>query len=528
MSKKPVQEAWTALAADVCGRKHFRRGLPGQDAALAITSPRPFAVVCDGRGSAANSHWGARAAVHAIRRQVTVMHNELDRLLNEADGPENTSLLQRVAEQFYRAAAFVQKECAEERGGAPVEYEFTLLVFLAGSLHGLALHVGDGAIAIEEQSGIRLLSKPDKGEFANQTRFVRYGKTATMRHAWVDIAGLQGVAMFSDGTYEGLVEQTTDKVSLSLVNCWTGMRQGSYTRFDLLALLTDPQWEPRVQDDRCLALLSRRETNAEPTPKALWQSGIAVPTTPEAEADTPAPSEVVTSAAPLLFSGARTSPEGSGKPKRGRVRDLPLWFAIALLLANLFLQFTKKDMFNEFSDCQRAGKCSCMIANAKTSPQITGTHGERRGTQQREKINTEKEFFSGKGEAEGLPVDMHLLIGNSFPLSLIRRPVRIAPQSVGLLREAVDGAELHSFWGHANTAHMAEELLGCKLFRVSERPALTLSESRKPILDGLAFDECWVLSPDYLPGYRPKVGEEVSTDRIQGWQVLRLTWEDAE
>lgn len=119
---------------------------------------------------------------------------------------------------------------------------------------------------------------------------------------------------------------------------------------------------------------------------------------------------------------------------------------------------------------------------------------------------------------------MHLLIGSTFPLSLIRSPVRIEPRSLEDLHAAVTACEVHSFWGHANTAAVAESMLGIDLFRESERPALTLSESRKPMLDGIEFDACWVLSPDYAPGFRPAIGVEVDSNRIQGWQVLRMNW----
>lgn len=121
---------------------------------------------------------------------------------------------------------------------------------------------------------------------------------------------------------------------------------------------------------------------------------------------------------------------------------------------------------------------------------------------------------------------MNLLLGNSFPLSLIRRPVRIVPQPASVLLKALEGAEVFSFWGHANTAPVAETLLGRPLFRSSERPALTLSEVRKPVLDGVEFAECWILSPEYRPGFRPNIGEEVSADQILGWQVLHMIWED--
>jgi hypothetical protein len=37
-------------------------------------------------------------------------------------------------------------------------------------------------------------------------------------------------------------------------------------------------------------------------------------------------------------------------------------------------------------------------------------------------------------------------------------------------------------------------------------------------------NECWVLSPDYPPGFRPAIGEEVTDDKIIGWQVLKIKW----
>ncbi len=67
---------------------------------------------------------------------------------------------------------------------------------------------------------------------------------------------------------------------------------------------------------------------------------------------------------------------------------------------------------------------------------------------------------------------MHLLIGSTFPLSLIRAPVRIVPSSLDELRERLPGAE----------------------------------------------------SPDYTPGFRPAIGEEVTPEQISGWQILRLFW----
>lgn len=118
-----------------------------------------------------------------------------------------------------------------------------------------------------------------------------------------------------------------------------------------------------------------------------------------------------------------------------------------------------------------------------------------------------------------------ILIGNAFPLSLIRRPVHIAPVSVDELWAAARNTEIISFWGHANTLAAAEAFSGLPLAPAVERPVIQLQESGLPSMVGQTFCECWIISPDYIDGFRPAVGEEVPPERIMGWQILKITWE---
>ena len=118
-----------------------------------------------------------------------------------------------------------------------------------------------------------------------------------------------------------------------------------------------------------------------------------------------------------------------------------------------------------------------------------------------------------------------ILIGNSFPLSLIRRPVRIEPQSLNTLLTAAKDKTIASFWGHANTLKYVEHFTGLSLTPNGERPIIQLQESRLPQLYGQTFCECWVLSPDYISPFRPAGSEEVPPSNISGWQILRLIWE---
>jgi len=118
-----------------------------------------------------------------------------------------------------------------------------------------------------------------------------------------------------------------------------------------------------------------------------------------------------------------------------------------------------------------------------------------------------------------------LLIGSTYPLTLIRRKVSIAPQPIEALQEEIRSRPINSFWGHNNTLAAAEQLLGAGVKPNSERPAISLDADYYPCLDGECFRECWVMSPDYVQGFRPNIGEEVTTDKIIGWQILKITWE---
>jgi hypothetical protein len=120
---------------------------------------------------------------------------------------------------------------------------------------------------------------------------------------------------------------------------------------------------------------------------------------------------------------------------------------------------------------------------------------------------------------------MTLLLGNTFPLVLIRRPVSITPVAdADAVREKLRAADVHSFWGHANTAYAASSFLGVDV-TVSVRPVLALTPDGLPTLDGIVFKECYVVSPDYATNFRPAVGEEVKPEQIKGWQILLIEWQ---
>lgn len=118
-----------------------------------------------------------------------------------------------------------------------------------------------------------------------------------------------------------------------------------------------------------------------------------------------------------------------------------------------------------------------------------------------------------------------ILIGNSFPFALLRRDADVRMLSLDALRTELVGAEIVSFWGHENTRAAAEVVLGGVSLRpATERPALALTPDGLPSLYGRAFRSCYVLAPDYRPGYRPAIGTEPGPNDILGWHALRVDW----
>ena len=116
------------------------------------------------------------------------------------------------------------------------------------------------------------------------------------------------------------------------------------------------------------------------------------------------------------------------------------------------------------------------------------------------------------------------LTGNSFPMSLVRRRVMIEPHSLEEYKQQLATGDWKSYWGHENTLSAAQAVCGFDLRPQERRPAVTLDAEGYPSLYGESYKECWVLSPEYEAGFRPALGEEVSLERIVGWQVLRIVW----
>ena len=129
----PIRPRWSALAASIPGSGHIRRAIPCQDASLAILSPRPALIVCDGRGSAQRSHDGSQAAVRAFKSQIAVFEPMLASILDSPD--DRTSAWLQFSRIIYRTLMQVKLDLAEQHGLPEREFDFTVAFAIAGSHH---------------------------------------------------------------------------------------------------------------------------------------------------------------------------------------------------------------------------------------------------------------------------------------------------------------------------------------------------------------------------------------------------------
>ena len=160
---------WKAGGISVAGFAHIDEGIPCQDAhAFEMRDDGWFvAAVADGAGSAAKSHTGAQAYVSSVVSYF-------------ATQPELPSMAEDVmAAAFIREIDATTRRLVEADGDEPVnlsksDFAATVIMVVCHQEGGAFFHVGDGAgVALKlADMALSVVSKPENGEYANETYFV--------------------------------------------------------------------------------------------------------------------------------------------------------------------------------------------------------------------------------------------------------------------------------------------------------------------------------------------------------------------
>lgn len=250
---------WTGFAASIPGGGHIRHGIPCQDASAVMTAPRPAVIVCDGRGSASLSHFGAQGAVSAFRSQMSILEPFLVNILDVEEEKQDQWI--KFCRIMYRTLMQVKYDLAEQHNTEEKEFDCTVAFAIAGEKHIGCFQVGDGSIVVRQNGICKAVFPPEKGEFANQTHFLRPGGEEEMKFQYtlLDAEVNSGIAVTSDGP-EHLMFRLSDMTPGKIFDMFLDdLRKEELSKQDLMDYLTRREWadDPRGSDDRSLALLAR-------------------------------------------------------------------------------------------------------------------------------------------------------------------------------------------------------------------------------------------------------------------------------
>ncbi len=260
---------WEGLAVSVIGPEHVRREMSLQDASGVILSQRPAAVVCDGAGSAPFSHVGAEAAVREFRISLSALEPMLEACLDsdETSFGGAKDYWRYLAYWMCRAIVAAKEESARVGSGDPRDYDFTLAAVVVGKMRTAFLQVGDGAIAVRLRrwGGSALVFKPEKGRYANVTKFLDRDTVEEdeFQTRVLPTSAISGVMVMSDGPEIKMLDMSGNRPAKIVSDMIGDCAKGELDRASLLNYLTGSRWmnDPRGGDDKSVAILALANTH---------------------------------------------------------------------------------------------------------------------------------------------------------------------------------------------------------------------------------------------------------------------------
>ena len=177
------------LTASVRGRSHEHKGTFRDDhSAIEYLSDSGWSIltVADGAGSCQYSRQGSKIAIEEIIKNIKQCSelkdtNAVDTAIYDINKPENLKYITSIIHStLYLGALETYKalESFSKKEGINVkDLSTTLLIALHKKVKGkhfiATFSIGDGLIGLyDKNNSIKLLSEPESGEFAGQTRFL--------------------------------------------------------------------------------------------------------------------------------------------------------------------------------------------------------------------------------------------------------------------------------------------------------------------------------------------------------------------
>ncbi len=251
--------AWQAGAATTAGQRHGRDGRPCQDAARASGGPRPYVIVCDGRGSSPLSQHGAAAALDVLDNTLWSIEPLLARCLDSLDpgDPLAAAGWRDAAHVLLRALMREQEALARRHGAAAADFEFTLSAAIVGRRGLGVVQVGDSCVVLQRGRDSALAARPQTGEYAGETYFVTPDPALIARAETplLSADNITGILCMSDGVSCRWLHHRTLEPAPGVSQVLERLATGAWTEAQVQDYLEKPFWHEGGDDDRGVAYL---------------------------------------------------------------------------------------------------------------------------------------------------------------------------------------------------------------------------------------------------------------------------------
>lgn len=277
---------WLHAGASVVGQGHLTTGTPCQDKChIRVSEDGAWlaVAVCDGAGSAEFADVGAAITSQYFCQELVKLAQELEtRLPGEWI---NDFVIDRVLRVRDRLREHAKSDDIRK-------YHCTLVAALVGPHGGFSVHIGDGAIVggtfappgsfpIVELGSNVLISKPENGEYANETFFVTEG--AWVKHLRISpLPRIDWLVVCTDGGASLLLDNDSHVKPAFLTPFLEDQISDGFTDGYVEGVLADPKANKLTTDDKTIAVAVRSKS----LPKSGARSGAW---TDAAERATPAP-----------------------------------------------------------------------------------------------------------------------------------------------------------------------------------------------------------------------------------------------
>jgi hypothetical protein len=153
---------WRVFSASVTGQRNLEQEAAGQDAShCVVTDDVLVALVCDGAGSVREGRSGSN-----------FMAGTLAEHLSSTLRTDGTAELEATIRAAIAAVRTRLADLAASRELTLDDFSCTLVGCVASAGGGCFFHIGDGFAIQQADTGDSVLSRPENGEFADETYFV--------------------------------------------------------------------------------------------------------------------------------------------------------------------------------------------------------------------------------------------------------------------------------------------------------------------------------------------------------------------